>query len=282
MQHQSSEDARAVLADLRQLRYSREAKSNFWASYCMGVAHLCRSAMAMVLSKRVTDDSWVVAASYGLDHREEYSSALMRSAVSLAGRARANGFAFERPELSGLDMRQPVALVVSLQIPPNEDESIIVLLLDRNQSQQFNELLVRVQLVSDVPASYFAHAANVAGSRQKSERNLPDVLEMMSMIIHQQQFVLACMTLVNELSSRFSCTQVSIGWKKADYVKAVAISHLERIEKTTDAVQEVESIFEESFDQDEEIVWPQDEHGSTIIVAHERYAYDNKLSQLIS
>ena len=100
--------------------------------------------------------------------------------------------------------------------------------------------------------------------------------------IDQKKFLLACMKLVNEIASRFKCSRVSIGWLKDNYVKPIAISHLEKFDAHMDTVSRLEGVFEESLDQNEEIIIPGEVSRGTIVAAHSKYLKLQGLNQLVS
>ena len=128
-----------------------------------------------------------------------------------------------------------------------------------------------MMMIADIPASYSSVLEKERTTPSKvlspSKSVSTDVLEVLSDVIHQDKFLLASMLLVNELATRFNCSQVSIGWLKGDYVTPIAISHIEKFDKHTDQIHALEALYEESADQDEEIVYPVEMASETIVFA---------------
>ena len=83
-----------------------------------------------------------------------------------------------------------------------------------------------------------------------------EALDIMVLLNAHERFLMVAMTLVNEVAVRYKCDRVSLGWLEGPYVRAQAISNMDRFEKKMAVVQRLEAVMEESFDQDEEIVWP--------------------------
>ena len=49
---------------------------------------------------------------------------------------------------------------------------------------------------------------------------------------------------------------MSIGWNEKGYIELSATSHVDRFDRKSDAVQQLEAAMEEAFDQDADIVVP--------------------------
>lgn len=285
-------DGRAVLANLRQLRRFRGPADAFWRHFAQNAADLCRSPFAQVLLKS-SDGRW-------LDPRNPDPSApaaglepLIRTAAEeLAPRASSQGFAFAPLHLSVPSMGQPVALVVALDLGDEPGQALLALVVDRRHPQ-FNELIVRTQLVADVPRDYLTQRTDgeralapvrpgaPEGSSLATEP-LVEVMDLLALLQRQRRFVSAAMALVNDLAARFGCARVSLGWRRGDYVEPVAISHMERFEAKTDVCQRLEAVFEECYDQDEELLWPQSAEQGAILAAHQAYAREHRCDQVLS
>jgi multidrug resistance efflux pump len=111
-----------------------------------------------------------------------------------------------------------------------------------------------------------------------------DILALSALVINQTNFISASILLVNEIAARFHCSRVYLGWDDGDYVKTIAVSHLDSFERTTEMIQWIEAAFEESFDQNAELLFP-DEHAddhSIISAAHKNYLQKTNTTQLLS
>ncbi|NIB44505.1 HlyD family efflux transporter periplasmic adaptor subunit [Pseudomaricurvus alkylphenolicus] len=277
-------DGRTVLVELRSLRRFSGEEQIFWGRFTSLVAQLCHSPIA--LSIVVLDNGQLMSkATFGLpEGGTELESTLLSQISRLAGRADVNGFAHERAGLNVQGMVQPTLLVSQVESHETAQRQALALVVDRANSQQFNETIVRTQLVADIPAAYERHnrdRSEVAG-HSDTHSLLATVLDVQALVQQHHRYKAAAIALVNELAARFGCSQVSLGWKNDEYMLLAAISHLERFERGTDAAKCLEAIFEESGDQDAELVWPDDSEGDSILVAHEAYARVSGAYQLVS
>ncbi|MDZ4814861.1 MAG: efflux RND transporter periplasmic adaptor subunit [Verrucomicrobiota bacterium] len=105
-------------------------------------------------------------------------------------------------------------------------------------------------------------------------------LEVLAKMNHQTRFLALCMTLCNETAARFKATRVSLSWVTDRYLRVQAISHMDRFEKTMEAVKVLESLMEECRDQDDEILYPNT--GATVTRFHEKYARMETVPYLLS
>jgi len=267
------------LSEVRSLRFFPGSEEDFWPRFLSGVSNLCKSTWVLRLI-RDNSDSWSLAQDYGADlDKNQIRDTLQESLVQIANRARTNGYAFERLRRKIPGFVQPTAIAFSVEEGGNRKESIIIGFVDRLASPQVNDILVRSQLIADIPRSYFSTGFD---REEGTDQNFLDVLEIVSSLTHQKRYLLSCMKLVNELSSKFHCSRVSIGWVKGEYVYPVAISHLEKFDKHMDAVTQLQTVFEESLDQDEEIIVPGEVSQGTISAAHQSYLRTNGLKQILS
>jgi multidrug efflux pump subunit AcrA (membrane-fusion protein) len=82
-------------------------------------------------------------------------------------------------------------------------------------------------------------------------------METLSAVNNNQRFAGAAFALCNEVSDRWKCLRVSIGFLKGRYVHMKALSHTEKFSRKQKMVQDIESAMEECLDQDIEIIYPQ-------------------------
>jgi multidrug resistance efflux pump len=90
------------------------------------------------------------------------------------------------------------------------------------------------------------------------------------------------MALCNGIATRFKCDRVSLGWLKGGFIRLKAVSHTEKFDRQMAAAQSLESAMEETFDQDDEIVFPAPEAATVISKDHQRFAEDLKVPYLCS
>ena len=85
---------------------------------------------------------------------------------------------------------------------------------------------------------------------------LRSAMEVLATVNNQQRFHGLAMGLVNELTSRWQCERVGVGFLKGRYVHLGALSHTEKFSRKMKIVQDLEATMEECLDQDIEIVYP--------------------------
>lgn len=92
--------------------------------------------------------------------------------------------------------------------------------------------------------------------RQADMLRLRQALEVLSTINEQDRFRAAAMSLCNEVASVWNAERVTLGFHKGRYVRAVAMSHTEKLTRKMKLVLDIESGMEECLDQDVEIIYP--------------------------
>jgi biotin carboxyl carrier protein len=89
-------------------------------------------------------------------------------------------------------------------------------------------------------------------------------METLSAVNANERFAGAAFALCNEVSDRWKCLRVSLGFLKGRYVHMKALSHTEKFSRKQKMVQDIESAMEECLDQDIEIIYPQADDASYV------------------
>ena len=92
--------------------------------------------------------------------------------------------------------------------------------------------------------------------RQSDLSRLRLAMETTAAVNEQDRFAGAAMALCNEVSSRWKCDRVCLGFLKGRYVHLKAMSHTEKFSRKMKVVQDIESAMEETLDQDIEVTYP--------------------------
>jgi len=92
--------------------------------------------------------------------------------------------------------------------------------------------------------------------RQSDLARLRLAMETTAAVNEQDRFAGAAMALCNEVSSRWKCDRVCLGFLKGRYVHLKAMSHTEKFSRKMKVVQDIESAMEETLDQDIEVTYP--------------------------
>lgn len=276
---QNSKSAEDILKALKSLRNSELELDEFYNLYLEYCSYLCKSYFSILL---IDENEFGENYLYNNPSKEFISIA-----KDLCQKAKIQGFAYERyPELD-TNFNTPFVVVFKNY----EQNSYVALLLDKSVQNDFNERLVRTQLISDIPNSYFQ-----SKEKQKSQNsNLIDTskqvitdesqyknpLEILNIVLHKDNYELALLTLVNELAFRFNCSQVSIGWIETKKTVTKAISFIETFEKNSDTITLLENLFEEVASQEEIIIYPSEDK---LLATYESKIYFNhrKIIQLVA
>jgi biotin carboxyl carrier protein len=123
---------------------------------------------------------------------------------------------------------------------------------------------------------------NAQQNWQENCKRLQRSMETLSAVNRQEKFTSAAMAFCNEVSSKWQCERVSIGFLKGRYVQLKAMSHTESFSRKMQVVQDIESTMEECLDQDVEILSPPPKEATYVSRAadklSERYGPLNILS----
>jgi len=84
-------------------------------------------------------------------------------------------------------------------------------------------------------------------------------LEVLSVVNKSNRFMSAAMALCNEISTRWHCNRVSLGFLNGRYVRVQAMSHTDKFSREMKLVQGIEAAMEECLDQDVEVIYPAEE-----------------------
>ena len=275
---QSNKSAQEILDEFKLLRTSTLNVDEFYNAYLQSCTYLCKSYFSIILEN---DD---FEKKYSFNNP---SDIFIKKAKELCIKAKKQGFSYERYEALDTNYKTPYVVVFK----NFEQNSYVALLLDKTIQNQFNETLIRTQLISDVPNSYFKNLENdkINTSLVPIKENIissdfneyQDPLEIFNIVIHKDDYNLAHLTLVNELAFRFNCSQVSIGWLETSKVITKAISSVESFEKNSDTINLLENLFDETALQEEILIYPNSDK-SLALYESEVYFKHRKISQLVS
>ena len=250
-----------IFNNIKSLRFSKDDENVFLAAFIESCIDLCKSPIGAYFEKE------------NLKYATQRNDDFIKLARSLLSKANQNNFAYER--FNGENYGQTLPFVVVFKM--TNLECFAALLLDKNQQSVFNELLVRTQLISDIPALYYQ---NKTIQKEPSHQNKNDPLEVFNIVIHSNRLELAFLSLVNEIASRFQCSHVSLGWRKGDKFKTKAISKIESFEKNSDVITSLEDVFSEVYECNEIIIYPS-ETNKIVLFDCKKYFEKRKIKQLV-
>lgn len=118
--------------------------------------------------------------------------------------------------------------------------------------------------------SLMAMGLHAADARQEIERQSQEIERLrrsVSTLMHigeHDRFQAAAMAMCNHIASEWSCDRVSLGVVSGRVIRMAAISHTEKIVRKSTIVRDLESVMEESLDQDAEVSFPVDRDATML------------------
>lgn len=275
-----------LLEDIKSLKFSHLKREEFWKVFLENIVKLHNAPFSLLLNEK--DGQWSLDANYGLQKYEDEIQEILKFSVSIASRALNNGFSYERVREKWSNSKSLMGVAIKMDAL---DESLVLFVcFEHENTLAFNNSVARLKIFSDLYLAYKKNNSqlDISSNLEINEKMSPkiepfrDVVEIVSLLIYQKKFLLASMTLVNELATRFNCSKVSLGWRRKEYVEAIALSHREDFIRKSEVINKLEFVYEECFDQDIEIHYPHVDDEFVITHAHEEYYEDNKTQDLLS
>lgn len=276
-----SVDVKALIAGFRDLRQVNEAEQtpDYWQAFTTRAQALCLAEQAL-LFERVNDD-WQLAA-----HLEAAGLVMPRQITpEILARCDKNGFSVTANSAQQAS-QQSVWVLVRLLSKPTK---ILALFVPPSNQPRLSEILLRAQLIADVPATLLTQRTMTNDIRQEEglgERANAKVMSMLKLLIEVYQakhFDAAVYALVNGLVAYSDeIEQAVIGWQEGEYIRVKGLSHFDRFEKKTETIKYFEAALEESADQQRALLWPEDAGSGAITLAHRQLKSHLDAQQLYS
>lgn len=263
------------LASLQQIRVENLEPIHFWPRYLEALRVACLAESSLVAVRGLKE---------GADWQEiAFSPASHRSnpfAQTLSGKLDAAAAACEEEESALLEGEEPHWCAVRLKTGVGSQLCLALFYFGEADQSRAGEGVKILRLLNDLPVNYQLYRSTIEEITRREQ--FTGVLDLMALINEQERFLSAAMTFCNELASRHQCEHVSLGWLKDGYIRVQAISHVDDFDKKMDAVQQLERVMEEAFDQDADILLPPSKDGQFIIRDHESYARDKQVDHVCS
>jgi len=90
-----------------------------------------------------------------------------------------------------------------------------------------------------------------------TKAQLVNLVDLVATALEQEQFPVAATEVTNEISERFSCRRVSIGFLKRNRIRLAAMSHCSQIDHHSNIIRSIEDAMGESLDQCSTVVYPE-------------------------
>jgi hypothetical protein len=262
------------LEGIQKLRRFEGDPARFWRVYLSTLLPICEGESGIIAVRMKTGGgAWrLLAVSPDSLAGGGTAEAMMEGSSDIVARCIEKGAA--KSENGG------GALAVRLQTDSAEDVCIALFFSPRSSQEARDESLRRLALVNDVPAAY--QLGRAAAEARTRVTHFAGVLDLMVLLNAEKRFLPAAMAFCNEIATRLGCERVSLGWLEKGYIRAQAISRVDRFERKTEAVQRLEAAMEESLDQNAEIVLPSPAAGGPFRRDHEAYTAALDVAHIVS
>ena len=259
------------LESLQQMRVENLEPIHFWPRYLEALRVACLAESGLVAVRGLKE---------GSDWQEiAFSPASHRSNQTLSGKLDAAVEACQEEESALLEGEEPHWCAVRLKTGVGSQLCLALFYFrEADQSRAWESVKI-LRLLNDLPVNYQLYRSSFEEITRREQ--FTGVLDLMTLMNEHARFRLAAMTFCNELASRHQCEQVSLGWLKDGYIRVQVISHVDDFDKKMDAVQQLERVMEEAFDQDADILFPSKD-SQFITRDHESYARDKQVDHVCS
>lgn len=269
-----------LLEPIEEMRRFDGPPSEFWPAFLERSARLVEASFSVLMIRDKDGDLWKTFAAWpskgpGSIRRSDLKERMETAADAAAARGSSPGGA--GPGGAG---DEGEAIGVRLDIEGENSASVAVFFMENSENAPVEEIALLLKLIADIPVVY--QMGRVARQARDDVAQFAEALDLMVLLNEEKKFMAAAMTFCNEVASRYGCERVSLGWIKGAYVRVKAISHMERFEKKMDAVQKLEAVMEEAFDQDEEVLLPRPDGGFFVSRDHESYSREQGASNIVS
>jgi hypothetical protein len=271
-----------AFGEVTRLRRFNGNPAEFWPAFLAAAAAVAAaSAAALTLRDPNKPDAWKKIGDWaGTGLTGNSHGAFVRQLVEISERCAVAGTTIQVVE--GASHRDEKNFAVACRLGLSRPEEICVgafLLLNATEAQA-REVLVRLQLLADTPLSYLQ--SNAAQQARMDVEKFASSLDVLALVNTEKNYLGALLAFCNAIATRHQCDRVSLGWLTGGYITMQTISRTERFDKNMAAIKAMEKAMEESFDQNDEIIWPQPDGAQTVARDHETLAKEQGSGHLVS
>lgn len=302
---QANAQALAVFDEFQSLLEGRDLP-DFWPRYASVCRLLLRSPavlclavtpQAIVQQENCPQETRLLAQARADQASPADDEQMQHQALAMVDRLSAKGFVFEPLDVDCPELDDAFLLLFEVTGQDQDDDLcyLVAALVEHANVTAFNDLVVRSQLIrhawrcaqtasasSTQAAAEFAVDQHRESTQSLSDQDLVYTLSVLERVSAKDGYVLACMTLVDELAAHFNCSKVALGQIQGDYLHLVAISHVESFDRNSDAIKELEFLQEEAVDQWHTLTVPASGDERLIRASHDKYCRSQALSQVVS
>lgn len=241
----------STIESLLELLAGRGDESDFHDRYAQGVAAVVRAELALVVLAAQAQGASLLGRFGEPPSAQALFEALPPSLLSGAAQQGYSHDTWRRADGMGL-----ILLAVRLL---DDVPSVLVMALPERERAYLKEALVRALLVKDVrrrrapqdaaslAVSPLVEVGPQEGTRgggalvRRDGRDMLSLLGVAAEVMQAQKFSEASLALVNGLAALYGLRQVALVWRRAGAAELVAVSHLDRFERTSRMVQALQT-----------------------------------------
>ena len=270
-----------VIENLERMRKYEGPPKTFWPMLLENSARLAEAGSGLVLVQEGADEPWKTICLWPPRDRSLVQSADLTKKIEVVADLSIIEKCSWTTNLSRGDKSEH-AVILGLRLELLEEicESVAVFLPGNRSDEALDGVATNLKLIADTPAIY--QLGRMARQAKDDVNQFSEALDLMLILNAEERYLSSAMTFCNEIASRYLCSRVSLGWLESGYVRVQAISHMERFEKKMEVIQSLETVMEEAFDQDEELVWPTANDSTVITRDHESYIREQGVSFMAS
>jgi multidrug resistance efflux pump len=253
---------------LAALRHFEGAPKEFWPKYLAQIGSITSGSKVALLMKAADASSgWKMLSGWATTTEpSRVFSEFQERLTDIATRCESAGSLLSPLDPANARAQGHFVIAVCLTRKGVQDAGVIAVLLSEVSETAARAALKNLQLAADVPESYQLNQT-VRQARADVEK-LATASDVVASVNREKRFVAAAMTFCNTLANHFHCERVSLGWVEGGYVRVRAISRTEKFDRQMQAIQALESAMEEALDQDDEVVWPEEENSTVVARDH--------------
>ncbi len=271
---------RDALKQLAELRHFKGPPAAFWQAYLDAMVTIGDARFGLIVRKKNADHAdWRKVIASPANASVDGLATFLSGVSDLCETAAQDGEATRELSSAG-DGSVDFGLAVRLETGRSAEQWVAVFLLGSKAKTEAEETAKRVLLANCLPADVQQFQKHQQSSGAAVEAK--SVIDLVVMLDRNDRFMEMAMSFVNELAGQHRCERVSLGWLKNGYLRVQAISHSDKFERKMEAVNELEKVMEEAFDQDEEIYWPPLDGETMITRDHAGFAQRQGVSYICS
>lgn len=167
--------------------------------------------------------------------------------------------------------------LISIPLETEDEEHDVVLMVNLQSKEP--SIGDRLQFVADTPALY--QAFRRYRRAEHDIEHFANVIDLSAVLRKHRRFKSAALALCDELSARYRCQPVALGWRRGEYIRLQSLAQKPGFDRKMALVDRFEAAMEEVLDRDVEIVWSADSEDAERFRAQKELATELKAAHLL-